>query len=54
MHQAIQAYHKMAGWDPKRAIPIAEGLRELELGWVVEVLDRARYKVGTIFTLKSS
>ncbi|MBA7611295.1 putative oxidoreductase YdhV [subsurface metagenome] len=39
MHQAIQTYYKMAGWDPERAVPTAEKLQELNLGWVVEELD---------------
>jgi len=44
MHQAIQTYYKMAGWDPERAIPTKEKLQELDLAWVVEELDRAVIK----------
>jgi len=44
MHQAIQTYYKMAGWDPERAIPTAEKLQELDLGWVVEELDKTIIK----------
>jgi len=40
MNQAIQTYYKMAGWDPERAIPTAEKLQELDLGWVVAELDK--------------
>ena len=40
MHQAIQTYYKMAGWDPERAVPTKEKLQELDLGWVVEELDK--------------
>jgi len=44
MHQALQTYYKMAGWDPERAVPTREKLQELDLGWVVEELDRAVIK----------
>jgi len=44
MHQALQTYYKMAGWDPKRAVPTAEKLQELDLGWVVEELDKTTTK----------
>ncbi len=44
MRQAIQTYYKMAGWDPERAVPTKEKLQELDLGWVVEELDRAVIK----------
>jgi aldehyde:ferredoxin oxidoreductase len=44
MHQALQTYYKMAGWDPERAIPTAEKLQELDLGWVVEELDKTAIK----------
>jgi aldehyde:ferredoxin oxidoreductase len=44
MHQAIQTYYKMVGWDPERAVPTREKLQELDLGWVVEELDRAVIK----------
>ncbi len=44
MHQAIQTYYKMAGWDPERAIPTVEKLQELDLGWVVEELDKTATK----------
>jgi len=44
MHQAIQTYYKMAGWDPERATPTAEKLQELDLGWVVEELDKTTTK----------
>jgi len=44
MQQAIQTYYKMAGWDPERAIPTAEKLQELDLGWVVEELDKTTTK----------
>lgn len=40
MRQAIQTYYEMAGWDPERAIPTAEKLEELDLGWVVAELDK--------------
>ncbi len=42
MHQAIQTYYKMAGWDPERAVPTTEKLQELDLGWVVEELDKTQ------------
>ncbi len=41
MHQALQTYYKMAGWDPERAVPTTEKLQELDLGWVAEELDKA-------------
>jgi len=44
MHQAIHTYYKMAGWDPERAIPTAEKLHELDLGWVVAELDKTATK----------
>ncbi len=44
MHQAIQTYYKMAGWDPERAVPTAEKLQELDLGWVVKELDKTVIK----------
>ncbi len=44
MHQAIQTYYKMAGWDPERAVPTAEKLQELGLDWVVEELDKTAIK----------
>jgi len=44
MHQAIQTYYKMAGWDPELAVPTAEKLQELDLGWVVEELDKTATK----------
>jgi len=44
MHQALQTYYKMAGWDPERAIPTAEKLQELDLGWVVEELGKTVIK----------
>ena len=44
MHQAIQTYYKMAGWDPERAVPTAEKLQELDLGWVVAELDKTAIK----------
>ena len=44
MHQAIQTYYKMAGWDPERAVPTVEKLQELDLGWVVEELDKTATK----------
>ncbi len=44
MHQALQTYYKMAGWDPERAVPTAEKLQELDLGWVVEELDKTVIK----------
>ena len=40
MRQAIQTYYRMAGWDPERAVPTVEKLQELDLGWVVEELDK--------------
>ena len=44
MRQAIQTYYKMAGWDPERAVPTTEKLHELDLGWVVEELDKTAKK----------
>jgi len=44
MHQALQTYYKMAGWDSERAIPTREKLQELDLGWVVEELDKTVIK----------
>jgi len=44
MHQALQTYYRMAGWDPERAVPTAEKLQELDLGWVVEELDKTVIK----------
>ncbi len=44
MHQALQTYYKMAGWDPERAVPTTEKLQELDLGWVVEELDKTAIK----------
>jgi len=44
MHQALQTYYKMAGWDPERAVPTKEKLQELDLGWVVEELDKTATK----------
>ena len=44
MHQAIQTYYKMAGWDPERVVPTAEKLQELDLGWVVKELDKTATK----------
>jgi len=44
MHQALQTYYKMAGWDPERAVPTREKLQELDLGWVVEELDKTATK----------
>ena len=44
MQQALQTYYKMAGWDPERAVPTAEKLQELDLGWVVEELDKTTTK----------
>jgi aldehyde:ferredoxin oxidoreductase len=44
MHQALQTYYKMAGWDPERAVPTAEKLQELDLAWVVEELDKTTIK----------
>jgi len=40
MHQALQTYYDMAGWDPERAVPTAGKLHELDLGWVVEELEK--------------
>jgi aldehyde:ferredoxin oxidoreductase len=40
MQKAIQTYYEMAGWDPERAVPTAEKLQELDLGWVVAELDK--------------
>ncbi len=40
MHQAIQTYYEMAGWDSERAVPTVGKLQELDLGWVVEELDK--------------
>ncbi len=44
MHQALQTYYKMAGWDSERAVPTTEKLQELDLGWVVEELDKTTIK----------
>jgi len=44
MHQAIQTYYRMAGWDPERAVPTAEKLQELDLGWVVAELAKTAKK----------
>ena len=51
MHQAIQTYYKMAGWDPKRAVPTAEKLQELDLGWVVAELDKTARKLEPLSAL---
>jgi aldehyde:ferredoxin oxidoreductase len=40
MQKALQTYYEMAGWDPERAIPTAEKLQELDLGWLVPELDK--------------
>ncbi len=39
MHQAIQTYYKMAGWDPEQAVPTKEKLQELDLEWVCSLDD---------------
>ena len=44
MHQALQTYYKMAGWDPERAVPTKEKLQELDLGWVARELDKPARK----------
>jgi len=44
MQQALQTYYEMAGWDPERAIPTAGKLQELDLGWVVDELDKTIIK----------
>ena len=44
MQKAIQTYYEMAGWDAERAVPTAEKLQELDLGWVVAELDKTATK----------
>jgi aldehyde:ferredoxin oxidoreductase len=44
MHQAIQTYYGMAGWNPERAVPTKEKLQELDLAWVIEELDKTATK----------
>jgi aldehyde:ferredoxin oxidoreductase len=44
MRQAIQTYYRMAGWDPKRAVPTKEKLQELDIAWAAEELDKAALK----------
>jgi len=36
MHQALETYYGMAGWDKEKAVPTAAKLQELDIGWVTE------------------
>ena len=40
MHQALQTYYKMAGWDIEQAVPTTAKLQDLDIGWVVEELNK--------------
>jgi len=40
LHEAMQTYYAMMGWDRETGIPTAEKLHELGVGWAVEHLPR--------------
>lgn len=40
MHQALQTYYKMAGWDTEQAVPTTAKLQDLDIGWVAEELNK--------------
>ncbi len=40
MHQALQTYYRMAGWDTEQAVPTAAKLQELDIAWVAEELNK--------------
>jgi len=41
MHQTLQTYYKMAGWDTERAVPTTAQLQDLDIAWVAEELNKA-------------
>ncbi len=45
MQEALKTYYAMAGYEPEIGAPTAAKLHELDLGWVVDKLEKAGLKI---------